>query len=178
MNPVVETLDHNTLGHLVAANAVRGANIVGEPGGWGVVIRHGRLRQRLAATRSKQARVFKRFETLVSYLKEMGISRFDVDATEFDATVSSHHSRPDTSATLKQAHAALAHDKWVRAQVVQALEQAAAPGAEWVSNEEVMALSKARRAAWRSAVTTTVTSTGTPADTPTVKSSKRSRSPV
>lgn len=158
MNPAPgapKTLDHNTLGQLVAAHAIRGADIVGEPGGWGVVIRHGRQRQRLAATRSKQARVFKRFETLVSYLRDMGISRFEVDASDFDVASSVRSSRPDTSATLKQAHAALAHDKWVRAQVAQALKEARDPSAEWVSNDEVMAQSAKRRAAWRAASTST-----------------------
>ncbi len=149
MTAALSTLDHSTLGQLVAANAIRGANIVGEPGGWGVVIRHGRLRQRLAATRSKEARVFKRFETLVSYLRDMGISRFDVDASEFDAAASRRSTRPDTSATMKQAHAALAHDKWVRAQVAQALNEAREPTTAWASNDEVMAESAKRRAAWR-----------------------------
>jgi hypothetical protein len=144
------SIDHHTLARLVQTNAVRGTHIVGKPGGWGVIVRHGKTESPLAATRSKQARVFKRFETLVGYLKEIGIHRFDVDAAEFDPTSANAHRRPDTSATLKQAHAALAHDKWFREQVVQAVKQADDPATAWVSNDTVMAESTKRRAAWRS----------------------------
>ena len=143
------TIDHNTLARLVEANAVRAAHIVGQPGGWGVIVEYGTTERPLAATRSKEVRVFKRFETLVGYLKELGISRFDVDAANFDATGVKTYSRPDTSATLKQAHAALAHDRWFREQVAQAIEQADDPATQWVSNETVMAESAKRRVAWR-----------------------------
>lgn len=143
------TIDHNTLSRLVEANAVRAAHIVGQPGGWGVIVKYGMTERALAATRSKGVRVFKRFETLVGYLKEIGISRFDVDAANFDAASIKTYSRPDTSATLKQAHAALVHDRWFRENVAQAVKQADDPATQWVSNETVMAESAKRRAVWR-----------------------------
>lgn len=143
------TIDHNTLARLVAADAVRGTRIVGKPGGWGVIVKYGVKESPLAATRSKDVRVFKRLETLVSYLKTIGISRFDVDATEFDAATVKTYSRPDTSAKLKQAHAALVHDRWFREQVSQAVKQADDPSTQWLSNEVVMAQSAKRRAVWR-----------------------------
>lgn len=143
------TIDHNTLARLVEANVVRGAQIVGQLGGWGVVFKYGATERALAATRSKEIRIFRRFETLVDYLREIGISRFNVDAANFDAATDKSHRRPDTSAKLKQAHAALVHDKWFREQVAQAIEQADDPTAQWVSNETVVAESAKRRAALR-----------------------------
>lgn len=40
------------------------------------------------------------------------------------------------------------HDQWFREQVAKGLEQANDPDTEWVSNEEVKAMSAKRRAAW------------------------------
>lgn len=145
----VATIDHLTLARLVEAGAVSATQIVCNPGGWGVVVRYGATESSLAASRSKEVRLFKRLETLVAYLKQLGISRFEVDAAGFDSAAVKSYSRPDTSATLKQAHAALAHDRWFRDQVGKALEEADEPSTQWVSNETVMAESVKRRAAWQ-----------------------------
>ena len=67
-----KTIDHGTLRRLVDAGANVGAEVVGAAGGWGVVINYGRASQTLAATRGKP-RTFRQFETLASYLKELGI---------------------------------------------------------------------------------------------------------
>jgi hypothetical protein len=77
------TIDHVTLEHLVEAGAVRGANIVGQPGGWGVVIQYGMTERALAAKRGA-VRIFRKFETLVGYLKGIGIASYQVDASHFD----------------------------------------------------------------------------------------------
>ncbi|MGL4757492.1 MAG: hypothetical protein ACRCXB_34495, partial [Aeromonadaceae bacterium] len=37
----------------------------------------------LAAQRSKQVRVFRKLDTLVLYLQQIGVSRFEVDAAGF-----------------------------------------------------------------------------------------------
>lgn len=147
--PAAATIDHHTLARLVEHHAVYATHVVAKPGGWAVIVQYGDLESALAATRSKQIRVFKRLETLIGYLKGVGISRFDVDADHFDAAATKTPSRPDTSATLKQAHAALAHDRWFRNQVEQALKEADDPAAQWVSNETAMTEAATRRAAWR-----------------------------
>ncbi len=93
--------------------------------------------------------MFKRLETLAGYLKDVGISRFDVDSADFDPnTVTTYH-RPDASQSLKLAHAAAAHDRWFREQVAKGMQEANDPTTQWVSNETVKAESKRRRAAWR-----------------------------
>jgi hypothetical protein len=144
-----ETIDHNTLVRLVEAQAVRGAHVVGQPGGWGVIVKCGRRERPLAATRSREVRVFKKLETLVRYLKDIGISRFDVDSANFDPQSVTTYSRPDASEALKRAHAAAAHDKWFSEQVALGIKGADDPAAQWVSNESVKAESAQRRAAWR-----------------------------
>jgi len=73
-----DTIDHVTLQHLVAAGAVRGADVVGQSGGWEIVIKYGMVERVLAARRGA-VRKFSRFETLVNYLKSIGI--FEPDQT-------------------------------------------------------------------------------------------------
>ena len=74
MASTTNTIDHITLARLVEAGAVRGANIVGQPGGWGVVIQYGMTERVLAAKRGA-IRIFRKFETLVAYLKDIGIAK-------------------------------------------------------------------------------------------------------
>jgi len=113
----IETLDHNTLSRLVEAGAVRDAHIVGEDGGWSVTVKYGKIERVLAAQRSRQVRMFRKLETLVAYLKEIGIGRFDVDAFNYDPKTTKAAKRPDRSAALKRAHEAAAYEKWFREQV-------------------------------------------------------------
>jgi hypothetical protein len=132
----VETIDHATLSRLVEAGAVRGAHVIGQPGGWSVLVKYGMAERALAAQRSRQVRVFRRMETLVNYLKEVGIQRFDVDAAEYATEGDKTHSRPDRAEALRRAHEAAAHDKWFREQVDMALKEADDPNTVWVSNED------------------------------------------
>ena len=112
-----ETIDHRTLTELVGAQAVRAAHVVGQPGGWSIVVKYGMSERAVAASRSRQVRVFKKFETLVGYLKDMGLHRFDVDAAGYDAESVTTYRRPDASEALRRAHGAAAYDKWFRAEV-------------------------------------------------------------
>ncbi len=142
------TIDQNTLERLVEAGAVRGASIIGQPGGWGVVIQYGMTERALAAKRGA-IRNFARFETLVTYLKKIGIAKYQVDATQYDpVTVKAERFRDDAAERMRQAHQAAAHDKWFRAQVEQALQEADDPNTVWLSNEEVKAYSATRRSGW------------------------------
>lgn len=114
---MAETIDHGTLSRLVEAGAVRGAHIVGQSGGWAVLVKYGMYERPLAAQRSRQVRLFKKFETLVGYLKGIGIVRFDVDAANYDVTTATTSRRPDRAEALKNAHQAAAYDTWFREQV-------------------------------------------------------------
>lgn len=107
------TIDHATLKRLVEAGSVRRANIVGLPGGWGVVVQHGKMRRGLAVKQGA-VRIFRKFETLVPYLKEIGIARYEVDATRFDPKADmTGRKRADAAARLKNAHDAAAYKGWL-----------------------------------------------------------------
>ncbi len=77
---------------------------------------------RWAAQRSGQVRLFRRFETLVAYLRSIGVARFDVDAADFDIETPETSKRPDRAEALKRAHAAAAHETWFKAQVQASLD--------------------------------------------------------
>ncbi|OIN91895.1 MAG: hypothetical protein AUJ20_09570 [Comamonadaceae bacterium CG1_02_60_18] len=141
-----ETIDHATLEHLAGAGAIRGASVVGQPGGWGVVFQYGTTERALAVKRG-QVRIFKKFDTLAIYLKQIGIDTFKTDTKQFDPTVT-HIRRADTSQRMRKAHEAAAHDAWFRTQVEHGLQEAQDPNTPWVSNASVKAMSAKRRAAW------------------------------
>ncbi|MGR9249872.1 hypothetical protein [Rhizobium leguminosarum] len=128
------TIDHATLSRLVEAGALHAVHVVGKTGGWSVVIRYGKVERPLAAQRSRQVRVFKRMDALVSYLTNVGISRFDVDASDY---VPESASRPDRDAALRRTHVAAEYDKWFREQVEEAIREADDPNTVWVPHEVV-----------------------------------------
>ncbi len=140
-----ETIDHGTLSRLVEAGAIRGAHIVGQPGGWAVMVRYGMHERPLAAQRSRNVRLFRRFETLVSYLKGVGIARYDVDAANYDPDTLQATRRPDRAEALKRAHEAAAYDAWFRAQVQASIDDPRPS----VLDDEARAHFAAKRAALR-----------------------------
>jgi hypothetical protein len=140
----VDTIDHVTLSQLVAAGAINSAHVVGQSGGWAITVKYGTAERMLAAQRSKQVRQFKRMETLVCYLQGIGISRFDVDIGNY---VPETTARPDRAQALRQAHEAAAHDRWFRNEVEQALREADAPDAQWISHGAVKQDIASQRAA-------------------------------
>ena len=145
MSITPDTIDHNTLTHLVEAGVVRGADVIGQPGGWAIVIKYGMTERALAARRGT-LRTFKKFETLVGYLKGIGIAEYRVDAANFDpVALKAQTSRPDSASRLKSAHQAAAYDKWFRDQVDEAIKEADDPNTVWVSNEVVKADMAAQR---------------------------------
>jgi hypothetical protein len=117
-----ETIDHATLTKLAEAGVVRSAHAVGRDGGWGIVVRYGTTERALAAQRSHQVRIFRKLETLVDYLKGVGIARFDVDAENYDRHCTTSTKRPDRAAAMKDAHAAAAYSRWLKAEVQEAID--------------------------------------------------------
>lgn len=146
-----ETIDHATLARLVEAGAVRGANVVGLPGGWGVVVQYGMTERALAAKRGA-VRLFRHFETLANYLRGIGIVRYQVDASHFDvAAGATERRRDDAAERMKAAHAAAAYNAWLKQKIDTSLagiedgSNRIIPDQEWaaIRAEKV----KARRAA-------------------------------
>lgn len=122
MAMTADTIDHLTLERLVEAGAVRGASIVGQPGGWGIVIQYGMTERALAAKRGA-VRIFRKFETLVGYLKKIGIAKYQVDATHFDpVALKTERKRTDAAERMKSAHEAAAYKGWLTQQVQEAID--------------------------------------------------------
>ena len=142
-----KTIDHGTLRRLVDAGATVGAEVVGGAGGWGIVINYGRASQTLAVTRG-EPRTFRKFETLASYLKELGITDLRVHTAEFEAGTADKPSdkrRELASDRMKRAHQAAAYDKWFRSQVQASIDD---PRPN-VPDAEVSAMFAAKREAMR-----------------------------
>ena len=116
-----QTIDHNTLARLIDAGTDCGARIVGQSGGWTVRVQYGTAEQTLTAQRTRQIRLFRKMDTLVAYLKSIGIKRFNVDASDYDPD-GAKVARPDRAAAMKHAHEAAAYDTWFRAQVQAAID--------------------------------------------------------
>jgi hypothetical protein len=132
-----DTIDHATLAHLVEAGVVHGAEVIGQSGGWGVVIKYGMTERALAARRGT-IRNFKKFETLVSYLKALGIAEYRVNAVNFDPVALKERStRPDATARLKNAHQAAAYNKWFLEQVDEGIREADDPNTVMVPHSVV-----------------------------------------
>lgn len=103
-----DTINHVTLQRLVEAGAVRGADVIGQGGGWIVIIKYGMVERALAA-KVGTIRIFRKMETLVSYLRGIGISQFTVNAADYDPTATIRPPRPDTAERLKRVHEAAEH---------------------------------------------------------------------
>ncbi|MFJ4156390.1 hypothetical protein ACIPZF_16525 [Pseudomonas sp. NPDC089752] len=134
-------LDHANLSRMVENGRINATHIVGQPGGWAIQVDVNHQEHVLIAQRSGNVRLFKKFETLVSYLLEMGIDHFEVDTSAFDPGQMSTYQRPDRAQALKRAHEAAAYDAWFVDQVEASLEDPARP----MEDEEAERLFAARR---------------------------------
>lgn len=109
---------------------------VGRPDGWSVLVEFDGMGERaLEAQRSRQVRVFRRMETLVSYIKAVDIQRFNVDVADYEPRGKAHV-RPDRVAALRHANETAANDKWFREEIGIAFEDADHPVSFWVSNDD------------------------------------------
>jgi hypothetical protein len=108
MASTYDTIDHSTVQRLVEAGSVHGAKVIGQPGGWTVVIKYGMIERPLVVRRGA-VRVFRKFETLVAYLRSIGISNFRVHTADFDPDATTRPARPDVSHRMRRALEAAAH---------------------------------------------------------------------
>lgn len=142
------TIDTAMAKRMVEAAAIRGASIIGQPGGWSVMLKLGMTEKPLGTQRTDNPRLWRSLDRCIDYLKnELHIARFDMlDATHFSAVAIGGKTRVDTSERMRRAHEAAAHDKWFREEVAQAIKEADDPNTEWVSNEDAKASWAKKRA--------------------------------
>ncbi|NBX05840.1 MAG: hypothetical protein EBR18_07090 [Betaproteobacteria bacterium] len=136
---------------LVDALAIQGASIIGQPGGWSVLLQIGAAQKPLGVQRSDKPRTWRSLDRCVDYLKnELHLSRFDLlDATLHSDVPAPGKPRSDAAQRMRQTHQAAAYDKWFRAQVAQSLQEADDPTTVWLENSAVATQSAERRAQWR-----------------------------
>ena len=145
MAATANTIDHVTLERLVEAGAVRGADVIGHAGGWGVVVRYGMTERALAARRGA-VRSFRKFETLVSYLRQVGIVEYKVNAADYDPeTLKTTRVRPDSSARMRSAFEAKAHSDWMAQKAADSLADSAPNVAHTLVMNDVQAVIDAKR---------------------------------
>jgi hypothetical protein len=142
MTMATNTIDQKTLSGLIEAGAVRSAHVVGQRGGWGVLFKYG-MTERPLATQRGHVRTWAHFETLATYLRELGIVRFEVDAAQYDPVAprsSAEQSKAERAREqMRTAHADAAYNKWFRETVKASIEQADQPGSRTVAHDAVAA---------------------------------------
>lgn len=92
----------------------------------------------LARARSTEPRAFPNPALAITLLRKLGIMLGTFDLSQWNPEQKAvTRARPDRAVAMKQAHEAMEHDKWFRAQVAQGLKEADDPATEWVQHEIV-----------------------------------------
>lgn len=96
----MQTIKKTTLQELVAANSVRSACVVGRRGGFTVTVRYGEAKKDLVSSRGG-LRMFASLNTAADFLRKLGITKFEVDATGYEPG-RLRAARPDRAEALKR----------------------------------------------------------------------------
>ncbi|MFA5119443.1 MAG: hypothetical protein WC695_11460 [Candidatus Omnitrophota bacterium] len=141
MSASTDTIDTAMAKRMVEASAIRGASIIGQAGGWAVMLKLGIQEKPLGVQRSTKPRLWRSLDSCVEYLRnELKISKIDLlDSSNFSKVKLAGKSRPDAAARMRRAFQAADHDAWFREQVEQGLKEADDPNAVWFPHEEVVA---------------------------------------
>ena len=142
------TIDTAMAKRLVEAAAIRGATIIGQLGGWSVLLKLGNAEKSLCTQRTGKPRLWRSLDRCIEYMKQdLHIARFDLlDATNYSNATPGGRARADTAERMRRTHEAALHDKWFREQVGQAVKEADDPNTEWVSQEDAKASWARKRA--------------------------------
>ena len=129
------TIDTAIARRMVEASAIRTAAIIGQPGGWSVMLKVGLIEKALGVQRTDKPRLWKSLDRCVEYLKtELHISRFDMlDATDHSAEPMNTSSKNNAAGRMREAHQAAAYTKWLKAEIQEAIDDPRPS----ISNEEV-----------------------------------------
>lgn len=113
------TIDTAMAKHMVEAAAIRGASIIGQPGGWSVMLKLGMSEKPLGTQRTDKPRIWRSLDRCFDYLKnELHIARFDMlDGTNYSTVSLLANTRKDTSERMKRAHEAAAYNDWLKVKV-------------------------------------------------------------
>ncbi len=109
------TIDTAMAKRLVETAAIQGASIIGQAGGWAVLLKLGKQERPLGVQRGHKPRTWRSLDTCMAYLKnELHIARIDtLDATHHTAAAVPGVSRPDSSKRMREAFEASAYTQWL-----------------------------------------------------------------
>jgi hypothetical protein len=118
------TIDTAIAKSMVDAQAICTASIIGQPGGWSVMLKVGIQEKALGAQRTDKPRLWKSLDRCVEYLKsELRIARFELlDATKFSPVSAGNNDKNKAGERMRQAHEAAAYDKWLKAEIQIAID--------------------------------------------------------
>lgn len=132
------TIELSALRTHVDAGSVRRATILGQKGGWGVVLHVGMTEFVLTAQKSRQPRLFATTDSAIKALREIGIGRFEVDAAQHQPG-RLRRARPEVAAANRQLHEDAAQTAWVRIELQKSLEKIERGDAVWVEHDAMWA---------------------------------------
>lgn len=120
---VPDIIDGKAVQSLVEAHAVRGATVIGQKGGWAVLVRYGILERAIAAQRARKPRLWRNLATAAAFVRdELGVVRFEVDAQAYEPDPGARR-RPDQAERLRKQREAAEHDMWFRTEVQNTLDR-------------------------------------------------------
>lgn len=126
---MLQPIKLESLRALVAAGSIQSATIQGQKGGYTIVASMGR-QQRPLGTKFGAVRVFGNTDTAVKLLRELGLFQFNLDVSNYEAG-RLRAARPDVTEKARTAAALLAHDRWFREQVIEAIAKDQRGTATW-----------------------------------------------
>jgi len=135
------TIDTPNARRLVDAAAIRGAAIIGQPGGWCVMLKIGMKETPLGTQRTDKPRTWSSLDSCMQYLRdELRIVKIDgIDASNYSAATAHSKRRQDAAERMRAAHEAAAYRKWLASEVQEAIDDSR-PN---VSHAQVMAEAQA-----------------------------------
>ena len=98
-------INHSALKLLIEAGAVKTITAFANADQWTLKISFGESEKVVLAKNSGKARVWRKLDTLAKYLSGLGIIVFNINMQDYDPSQKTL-TRPDSAATLKQAHRA------------------------------------------------------------------------
>ena len=130
------TLDTAIVKRMVEAQAIRTASIIGQPGGWSILLKIGMTEKPLGAQRTDKPRLWKSLDRCVDYMKsELHIARFDMlDATQHSDIPMAGSDKNNAAERMREAHQAAAYTKWLKVEIQEAIDDPRPS----IAHEEVM----------------------------------------
>ncbi len=99
MSSIEAIIREPVLRELVQASGTVGTTVVGKGNGFAVVVKLGATEKTLVTSRG-QVRLFASLDTAASFVRDMGISRFEVDMNRYERG-RLRGARPDRAAALR-----------------------------------------------------------------------------